>query len=757
MLHLAKYLKPYLLLILIAIALLFVQANADLALPDYMSNIVNYGIQQGGVVDAVPTAIRRSEMNRLVAFMSADNKAAVLADYTLVDKSSADYATDLKQYPVLATEPIYVLKKVDKAEITKLNPVMGKALLAVSFLQQSLADPAKMQAMIQSLPATALPPGVNISAMLQKIPPGTDISVILSKIPQAFLDTMKATIDAKFASLGDKMIVQMAAGSVKIEYAALGMNTSNLQMNYIMRIGALMLLLTLLSGACTIAVGFLSARTAAGLSRDLRRNVFERVENFSSTEFDKFSTASLITRSTNDITQIQMVVIMMMRMVFYAPIIGIGGVIRAIGKSANMWWIIALAVVVLLGLILTVFSIALPKFKAIQNLIDRLNLVMRENLSGMMVIRAFNMQSFEEKRFDTANKNLTSTLLFINRVMVVMMPVMMMVMNIVMVTIIWVGAHQVANSTMQVGDMMAFMQYAMQILFSFLMLSMMFIILPRASVSGDRIAAVLDTEPHIKDPENPKQFPEPFKGTIEFRNVNFRYPGAEEDVLHDISFTANPAQTTAFIGTTGSGKSSIVSLIPRFYEVSDGAIYVDDTDIREVAQHDLHDRIGFVPQKSNLFSGTIESNLRYADENASDDDLKLAADIAQASEFIDSKPEGLQSEVSQGGVNVSGGQKQRLAIARALVKKAPIYIFDDSFSALDYKTDAALRRALKEHTGASTLLIVTQRIATIKNAEQIIVLDEGRIVGKGNHQKLMKDCEVYRGIALSQLSKEELA
>ena len=746
MLRLAKYLKPYLLLILVAVALLFVQANADLALPDYMSNIVNYGIQQGGVSNAVPAAIRQSEMNRLVAFMAADNKTAVLADYTLVDKNSADYAADVKLYPVLATEPIYVLNKIDKAEITKLNPIMGKALLVVSGIEQALADPTKAQAM-----------GSGLGFDLSKIPPGMDVFAMLQKLPPATLAKIADSIDAKFATLGDSMIVQAAAGAVKTEYAALGMDTNKLQTSYILNVGMLMLLLTLLSGACTIAVGYLAARTAAGLARDLRHNVFERVENFSSTEFDKFSTASLITRTTNDITQIQMVVIMMMRMVIYAPIIGVGGVIRAIGKSANMWWIIALAVVVLLGLILTVFSIALPKFKAIQNLIDRLNLVMRENLSGMMVIRAFTMQKFEEDRFDKANKNLTSTLLFINRVMVVMMPVMMLVMNLVVLTIIWVGAHQVADSTIQVGDMMAFMQYAMQILFAFLMVSMMFIILPRASVSGDRIAAVLETEPVIKDPEDPKQFPEPFKGTVEFRGVSFRYPGAEEDVLHSISFTAQPGQTTAFIGTTGSGKSTIVSLIPRFYEASEGAVLVDGIDIREVGQHDLRDRIGFVPQKSNLFSGSIESNLLYGDENASDDDLKLAADIAQASEFITSKPEGMQAEVSQGGANVSGGQKQRLAIARALVKKAPIYIFDDSFSALDYKTDSALRKALKENTGASTLMIVTQRIATIKNAEQIIVLDEGRIVGKGTHHELMKDCEVYRGIALSQLSKEELA
>jgi ATP-binding cassette subfamily B protein len=733
-------------LILIAIALLFVQANADLALPDYLSDIVNYGIQQGGVANAVPSAIRQGEMNRLAAFLSTNDKAAVLADYTLIDKNSADYSTYVKQYPILATEPIYVLKAVDKAEITRLNPVMGKAWLVVATLEQALADPAKAKALGQAL-------GFDLSTL----PPGTDVFANLGKLPPAILTKMTDSINQKFASLGDKMIVQMAVGAVKSEYTALGMDTGKLQMNYIIHIGVLMLLVTLLSGACTIAVGYLAARTAAGLARDLRHKVFERVESFSSTEFDRFSTASLITRSTNDITQIQLVVIMMLRMVIYAPIIGVGGVIRALAKATSMWWIIALAVVVLLGLILTVFAIALPKFRAIQGLIDRLNLVTRENLSGMMVIRAFNMQPFEEERFDKANKILTSTLLFINRVMVVMMPLMMLVMNVVVLAIIWVGAHEVAQSQMQVGDMMAFMQYAMQILFSFLMLAMMFIILPRASVSGDRIAAVLETEPVIKDPEQPRQFPEPFKGSIEFRNVSFRYPSAEEDVLHDISFTARPGQTTAFIGTTGSGKSTIVSLIPRFYEVTEGAVLVDGIDIRQVAQHDLRDRIGYVPQKSNLFSGTIESNLRYAEEDASQEDLKLAADIAQASEFITTNPEGWQSEVAQGGMNVSGGQKQRLAIARALVKQAPIYIFDDSFSALDFKTDAALRRALKQHTSSSSLLIVTQRIATIKNADQIVVLDEGRIVGKGTHHELMKDCEVYRGIALSQLSKEELA
>jgi ATP-binding cassette subfamily B protein len=746
MLRLAKYLKPYLLLVLIAVALLFVQANADLALPDLMSNIVNYGIQQGGVQNAVPTAIRQSEMNRLVLFMSAGDKTMALSYYTLVDKNSPDYEQYVKQYPALANEPVYVLKPIDQAEVSKLDPIMGKAILAVSFLQQVMADPSKAAAMGQGL-------GFDLS----KIPPGTDVFALMAKLPPATLAQITGVIDQKFAILGESMIVQMAVGPVKAEYAALGMDTGQLQTNYIVHTGILMLLVALLSGICTIAVGFFSARVAAGLARDLRRHVFKKVESFSSTEFDKFSTASLITRSTNDITQIQMVVVMMVRMVIYAPIIGIGGVIRALGKSTSMWWVIALAGIVLLGLILNIFSITLPKFKSMQNLIDRLNLVTRENLSGMMVIRAFNMQPFEENRFDKANKDLTSTSLFINRVMVVMMPGMMLIMNGVSLLIIWVGSHQVAQSTMQVGDMMAFMQYAMQIVMAFLMLSIMFIMLPRAAVSADRIADVLETEPVIKDPQEPRHFPEPFRGTIEFNNVCFRYPGAEENVLHNISFTARPGETTAFIGTTGSGKSTIVSLIPRFYEVTDGAICLDGLDIREVSQHDLREKIGYVPQKGTLFTGTIASNLSYADENATDEELKLAADIAQANEFISSKPEGMQTEVAQGGTNVSGGQKQRLSIARALVKKAPIYIFDDSFSALDFKTDAALRKALKEHTGSSTMLIVTQRIATVINAEQIIVLDEGRILGKGTHNELMESCEVYRGIALSQLSKEELA
>ena len=761
MIRLAKYLKPFTLLILLAIVLLFIQANCDLALPDYMSRIVNNGIQQGGVENAVPRAIRQAEMDKLVLFMNTEDKAEVLADYTLVDENSPDYDRHVQDYPALANEPVYVLGDIGGAEINRLNPVMGKALLVVSFIQQVMDDPSQAAAM-----------GQDLSFDPSRIPPGTDVFALLGMLPASQLSEMTTVISSRFDTMGDRMITQMAVGLVKAEYASLGMDTGRLQNNYIIYAGALMLLLSLLSGACTIAVSFLSARTAAGLARDLRKNIFTKVESFSSTELDRFSTASLITRSTNDVTQIQMVVIMTIRMVFYAPIIGVGGVIRAMSKNPTMWWIIALAVAMLLSLVLIVYKISVPKFKSIQGLIDRLNLVMRENLSGMMVIRAFNRQEFEQNRFDRANRDLTGIMLFVNRVMVIMMPVMMLVMNGLSLLIIWTGAHQVAQSNMQVGDMMAFLQYTMQIVFAFLMLTMMFIFLPRASVSAGRIADVLETEPVIEDPPNPKRFAEPFDGTtlwqgpstgsggtsgqVEFRHVSFRYPGAEKDVLHDISFVARPGQTTAFIGSTGSGKSTIVSLIPRFYDVTEGSILVDGTDIRQVTQHDLRDKIGYVPQKGTLFSGTIESNLLYADENASDEALREAVDIAQATEFIFSEPEGFAAEISQGGTNVSGGQKQRLAIARALVKKPPIYIFDDSFSAVDFKTDAALRKALKEKTGASTLLMVTQRVSTIKSAEQIIVLEQGSIVGKGTHEELMEDCDVYREIALSQLGEEEL-
>lgn len=740
MFKLAKYLKPFIAAIAIAIVLLFVQATCDLSLPDYMSNIVNKGIQQGGIENAVPTAIRQSQMDKLTLFISPDFKTEVAKNYTLIDKANADYESYVKDYPNLAKEPVYILNNIDKAEIDKLNPVMGKAFLAVTGVE-------KIKTEVK---------GGEISFNGMKIPANADLFAMIAKMPQEQLSKISETMDKQFIALGDSMVTQAAVGSVKAEYTALGMNTEKIQNDYIINIGLFMLLLSLLSAACTVTVGFLAAKTAAGFSRNLRKSIFSKVENFSNTEFDKFSTASLITRTTNDITQIQMLVIIMIRMVFYAPIMGVGGVIKALGKSSSMSWIIAVAVVVLLGLILTVFTIAMPKFKSIQKLIDRLNLVTRENLSGMMVIRAFNTQKFEENRFDKANKDLTNTNLFVNRVMVIMMPFMMLIMNGIMLLIVWVGANQIASSSMQVGDMMAFMQYAMQIIMAFLMLSMMFIMIPRAAVSAQRIAEVLETKPTIIDPKNPKHFNN-VEGVLEFKNVSFKYPGAEEDALKDINFKALPGKTTAFIGSTGSGKTTLINLIPRFYDITEGEILIDGVDVRDVTQHNLRDKIGYIPQKGSLFSGTIESNLKYADENATDEDIEKSAQIAQAMEFINENPERFKAEISQGGTNVSGGQKQRLSIARALVKKPEIFIFDDSFSALDFKTDAALRKALKEQIGGSTVLIVAQRISTIMNAEQIIVLDDGKVVGIGTHKELMKNCETYQEIALSQLSKEELA
>ncbi len=746
MVRLARYLKPYFVIILIAIVLLFVQANADLALPDYMSRIVNNGIQQAGVVNAVPEAIRASQMEKLQFFIPPEDQAMVLNSYTLIDQNSPAYAQYLEKYPVLREEAVYVRNDLDQERIDTLIPVIGKAMLIVSGIQQMQANPDQ-----------AAPMGADLGFDLSQLPPGMDLFEAMQMMPATQLAQIQAGINQQFASMDKNMINQLAVNAVKAEYEALGMDTGQLQTNYILNTGLIMLLISLIAGISTITVGLLASRTAAGLARDLRKDVFKKVESFSGAEFNKFSTASLITRSTNDVTQIQNVTVIMMRMVFYAPIIGIGGIIRAIGKSPNMWWILALAVITLLGLILIVFSISLPKFQLIQKLIDRINLVTREQLSGMLVIRAFNKQKFEEKRFDQANVDLTENSLFIGRVMATMMPVMMLIMNGVTVLIIWVGAQQVAQSVIQVGDMMAFLQYAMQIVMAFLMMSFMFIMLPRASVSATRIAEVLETPLVIKDPVQPKHFEKPVQGKVEFRDVSFRYPDALENVLCNITFTAQPGQTTAFIGSTGSGKSTIVNLIPRFYDVTEGGIYIDGLDIRSVPQHSLRDQVGFIPQKGDLFSGTIESNLRYADEEASLETLNEAVDIAQASEFIHSNPEGFEAPISQGGSNVSGGQKQRLAIARALVKKPPIYVFDDSFSALDFKTASNLQSALKEKTADSTVLIVTQRVATIKNADQIIVLDNGEVVGKGSHHELMKTCETYQEIAYSQLSKEELA
>jgi len=743
--RLLKYLKPFLVPIIITIVLLFIQANAELALPDYLSRIVNNGIQQNGVENAVAVAFRQETLDRLTLFIEPDDLDLVAASYQLLTPDDPRAAEYVEAFPLLEEEPIYVLQDGDADREEELNLILGKALLAYSGLQRLAEDPSA---------AALLAEGGDFDP--SRIPPGMDIFEVLESLPSALRMGLTTRLEETFTSLGESMITQMAVGIVKEEYEALGMDAGQLQRDYILKTGGTMLLISILGGVTTIGVSYFASRTAAGAARDIRKDVFEKVESFTSAEFDKFSTASLITRSTNDVTQVQRVIFMFLRLVVYAPILGIGGVIRAVDKSASMWWLIAVAVVALLALIITIFMIAVPKFKLMQDLIDRLNLVTRENLSGMMVIRAFNKQDDESQRFDEANRDLTDTSLFVARVMVTMMPVMMLLMNALSLAIIWVGSHQVAEAAIQVGDMMAFMQYAMQIVMAFLMMSMLFIFLPRAAVSGDRIADVLETDIVIQDPEDPREFPEPFKGEIEFQDVSFRYPDAEDDVVRDVSFTASPGQTTAFIGSTGCGKSTVINLIPRFYDVTQGKILIDGIDVRDVRQSDLRDKIGFVPQKGTLFSGTIESNLLYADPEADADTLREALDIAQASEFVFDSEEGLASDISQGGTNVSGGQKQRLSIARALVKKPPIYIFDDSFSALDFKTDSALRREMKKRTGDSTVLIVTQRVATVKNADQIIVLDEGRVVGKGTHKELMGACKTYQEIASSQLSKEEL-
>ncbi|ADK14952.1 MULTISPECIES: ABC transporter ATP-binding protein [Clostridium] len=741
MIKLIKHLKPFVGLIIAAVMLLFVQAMCDLALPDYTSNIVNKGIQQGGIVSSVPQAIRESQMKKIKIFMNKSDLEEVSKSYVPVDKSNADYTRYLKKYPNLKNEPIFVLKDVDKNEMNKLSSIMGRSIIDASGVEQ-----------IKSSAKNGI-----ISFNGMKIPASADLFDMISKMPDKQRLRIIEDINKKASSLDDNMVIQLTASKIKAEYKALGMNTDKIQSKYIINVGVTMLFISLLGGVCTVAVGFLAARTAAGLARNLRKNVFEKVENFSNAEFDKFSTASLITRSTNDITQIQMLMVIMIRMVFYAPIMGIGGVIRAMGKSKSMSWIIALAVIVLLGLILVVFAVAFPKFKIIQKLIDKLNLVTRENLSGMMVIRAFNTQKFEEERFDKANKDVTKTNLFVNRVMVSMMPVMMFVMNGITLLIIWVGSHEVANSNMQVGDMMAFMQYAMQIIMAFLMLAMMFILIPRASVSAGRIEEVLETDISIVDPEDRAHFQDNIQGLVEFNNVSFRYPGAGEDALKNVSFKALPGKTTAFIGSTGSGKTTLVNLIMRFYDATSGEVLVDGVNVKKITQHELRDKIGYVPQKGYLFSGTIESNLKYGDKKVGYDGINHAIEVSQSEGFINEKTKGIKSEISEGGSNVSGGQKQRLSIARALVKKPEIYVFDDSFSALDFKTDAALRKALRKETTSSTFLIVAQRISTIMDADQIIVLDDGNVVGIGTHEELMKNCETYREIALSQLSKEELA
>jgi len=735
-----RYVKPYTLLVLAAVLFVFIQAMSELTLPDYMSKIVNVGIQQSGIENAVPEAISSSTMEKVLLFVPQDKKDDILNMYKLLTKSSDDYSSYLKKYPLLSKEDIYVLKKKDRDSIDRVNVQMGKAILA-AFGIEKMKKEAK---------------GGIINFNGRQIPASIDLFAILKQLPQEQINQIQQEINKKFSSLGDSMIVQAAAVAIKDEYKKIGIDIGKMQNAYIIKMGLLMLLLTLVSAISTILVAFFAARVAAGVARDLRKDVFSKVESFSIEEFDKFSTASLITRTTNDIMQIQMLLVIGIRMIFFAPVMGFGGVIKALSKSVSMSWIIALAVIVLLGLIMILYAIAMPKFMIMQKLIDKLNLVARENLSGIMVVRAFNAQKFEEQRFDEANRDLTKVGLFVNRAMAVLFPSMLFIMNGTTLLIVWVGAHYIENSSMQVGDMLAFMQYAIQIIFSFLMLSMLFILVPRAAVSAGRIEEVLSTEPSIKNPEKPEKFREDMKGMVEFKNVFFKYPGAEEYVLENINFKVMPGQTVGIIGRTGSGKSTLVNLIMRFYDATEGQVLVNGVDVRSVKVEDLRERIGYVPQKSWLFSGTIKSNLKIGNDFATDEDLRQAAEIAQALEFIEEKPQKFDTEIAQGGTNVSGGQKQRLSIARALVKNPDIYIFDESFSALDFRTELKLRRALKEKLKDKTVIIVSQRIATLIHADQIIVLEDGKIAGIGKHEELLKTCETYREIALSQLPEEEL-
>ena len=744
---LLKYLRPFAGAIIVAIMLLFVQAISDLSLPSYMSNIVNVGIQQKGIEDAVPKAIKSSELNKLLLFINSDDKKVVEDNYKLIRKeelSDDDYEKYIKQYPELANEDIYVLDTKSKDVKRKLNEILGRPMLITSLFESG--DATKL--MGDSGNVMAAPEGVDMANM--------DPFMMLSSMPEEQVLEIIKGINEKLDEMPESMVTQSAVTYVREQYKELGIDIDKVQTNYLFMAGAKMLGVALIGTIAAVIVTFIAARIAAALGRNLRKDVFNKVVGFSNAEFDRFSTASLITRTTNDIQQIMMLIVMGLRIVFYAPILGIGGIVKVVKSGAGMGWVIVVAVVSILSLVGVLFVFAIPKFKMVQKLVDKLNLVTRESLTGMLVIRAFSTEKYEEEKFERANMNLTKTNLFVNRAMSMMMPLMMFIMNGVTLLIVWVGSHRVDSGVMQVGDMMAFMQYVMQIIMAFLMISMVSVILPRALVSAGRVSEVLNTDIAIKNIENPVSFKVEEKGEIEFKNVSFKYPGADEYILKDINFKAKSGETTAFIGSTGSGKSTLINLIPRFYDVTSGEILIDGENIKNVSLHDLREKIGFVPQKGMLFSGTIESNLKYGGEHISDEYMHKAAEIAQATEFISSKESGFNTEISQGGTNVSGGQKQRLAIARALAKNSEIFIFDDSFSALDFKTDAKLRKAINEELSDSTLLIVAQRISTIMNADQILVLDEGKVVGKGTHKELIENCEVYRQIALSQLSKEEL-
>lgn len=735
MFKLKKYLKPFAFPLIMAIILLFVQAICDLNLPNYMSDIVNVGIQANGIEHSATKAISENGMNLIKTFVTDEEKKVFDENYKEVLLGDKEY---INEYPEVANTNIYVLKNDENIE--KLDDIFNIGIRTfINTLSNLSKNTENNNASITD----------NTEVDLNKI---YEMMPMFKNIPEEQIE--EARNSAK--QTDETMLSQVGVVFTKLFYEELGMDISKIQTEYIVQTGLKMLGMTLIVAIAAISVSFIATRVAAKVGRNLRTDLFKKVQSFSDTEFEKFSTSSLITRTTNDVTQMQNLIVMGIRLVFLAPVMGIGAIIMIINRDASMTWILGLACILIILLILGLFIFAMPKFKLIQKLIDKLNLVSRENLSGIMVSRAFRTQKYEEDRFDKVNKELTDVNLFVNRAMVVMMPAMTFIMNAIMLLIVWVGAKQIEQSNLQIGDMMAFMQYSMQVIMSFLMMSMMFIMFPRAAVSGKRISEVLETEPSIKDSENLKEFDKDRTGYVEFKNVNFKYDGADEYVLENINFVAKPGQTTAFIGSTGSGKSTLIKLVPRFNDVTSGEVLVNGVNVKDVSLNNLQTQIGYVPQKGNLLSGTIESNIKYGNPDATDEFVKECADIAQASEFIETKEEKYQSPISQNAKNVSGGQKQRLAIARAIAKNAPIYIFDDSFSALDFKTDAKLRQAIHEKMKNATILIVAQRVSTIMNAEQIIVLEEGKIVGKGTHQELLKNCPTYYEIASSQLTKEEL-